>query len=57
MHFFSEIRQPSSTSPSVFLLVIVLLIRRENVDNAASHAAQHHGVPPLDETLGFEPAP
>jgi hypothetical protein len=28
-----------------------------NVDNGASHAARHHGVPPLDETLGFEPAP
>jgi amino acid transporter len=37
--------------------VIVLVTRRTNVDNAASHAAQHHGVPPLDETLGFEPAP
>jgi hypothetical protein len=33
----------------------VLLLRRENVDNAAAHAAEHHGVRPLDETLGYEP--
>ena len=31
-------------------------MRRANVDNAASHAAEHHGVAPLDETLGFESA-
>jgi amino acid transporter len=36
--------------------VIVLLLRRENVDNAAAHAAEHQGVAPLDETLGFEAA-
>jgi amino acid transporter len=36
--------------------VIVLVTRRDRVDNAASHAAEHHGVAPLDETLGFEPA-
>ncbi len=36
--------------------VIVLVTRRDKVDNAASHAAEHHGVAPLDETLGFEPA-
>jgi len=36
--------------------VIVLVTRRENVDNAAAHAAEHHGVAPLDETLAFEPA-
>jgi amino acid transporter len=35
--------------------VIVLATRRANVDNAAAHAAEHHGVPPLDETLEFEP--
>jgi amino acid transporter len=34
---------------------IVLATRRANVDNAAAHAAEHHGVPPLDETLEFEP--
>ncbi len=34
---------------------IVLVVRRSNVDNAAAHAAEHHGVPPLDETLEFEP--
>ena len=36
---------------------IVLVTRRDNVDNAASHAAEHRGVAPLDETLGFEPLP
>ncbi len=35
---------------------IVLVTRRDNVDNAAAHAAEHHGVPPLDETIGYEPA-
>ena len=35
--------------------VLVLLLRRENVANAAAHAAEHHGVAPLDETLGYEP--
>jgi len=34
---------------------IVATTRRANVDNAASHAAEHHGVAPLDETLGFQP--
>jgi amino acid transporter len=36
--------------------LIVVLTRRDKVDNAAAHAAEHHGVAPLDETLGFEPA-
>ena len=31
-------------------------MRRDKVDNAAAHAAEHHGVAPLDETLGFESA-
>jgi amino acid transporter len=35
---------------------IVVLMRRDKVDNAATHAAEHHGVAPLDETLGFESA-
>jgi amino acid transporter len=35
---------------------LCLLLRRENVDNAAAHAAEHHGVAPLDETLAFESA-
>jgi amino acid transporter len=36
----------------------VLCIRRPaRVAAAASHAAQHHGVPPLDETIGFQPVP
>ena len=33
--------------------VILMITRRRNVDNAAAHAAEHHGVPPLDETLDF----
>ena len=33
---------------------IVVTTRRDRVDNAASHAAGHHGVPPLDETLAYE---
>ena len=35
---------------------IVVLMRSDKVDNAATHAAEHHGVAPLDETLGFESA-
>lgn len=36
--------------------VIVVVTRRDKVDNAARHAAEHHGVAPLDETLAFESA-
>jgi amino acid transporter len=36
---------------------IVMVTRRDKVDNAAAHAAEHHGVAPLDETLDFEPLP
>jgi amino acid transporter len=36
---------------------IVMATRRANVDNAAAHAAEHHGVAPLDETLDFKPLP
>ena len=36
--------------------VILLVTRRDKVDNAAAHAAEHHGVAPLDETLGYESA-
>ncbi len=32
---------------------IVAITRPDRVANAASHAAGHHGVPSLDETLGF----
>ena len=35
----------------------VRIMRPEQVANAASHAAQHHGVAPLDENLDFTPAP
>ena len=34
----------------------LMITRRRKVDNAASHAAEHHGVPPLDETLEYGPA-
>lgn len=33
---------------------ILLATRRDKVDNAAAHAAEHHGVAPLDETLDYE---
>jgi amino acid transporter len=33
---------------------ILMLTRRDKVENAASHAAEHHGVAPLDETLAYE---
>ena len=36
--------------------VILVVTRRDKIDNAAAHAAEHHGVAPLDETLGYEPA-
>jgi amino acid transporter len=36
--------------------VIVVVTRREKLDNAAAYAAEHRGVAPLDETLGFESA-
>jgi hypothetical protein len=35
----------------------MLLTRRDRVDNAASHAAEHRGVAPLDERLDYEPLP
>jgi len=40
----------------VVWFVVLTVTRREGIDNAAAHAAEHHGVPPLDETIGFEPA-
>jgi len=36
--------------------VILLVVRRANIDNAAAHAAEHHGVAPLEETLEYGPA-
>ena len=36
--------------------LILMLTRRRNVDNAARHAAEHRGVPPLDEALDYGPA-
>ena len=35
--------------------VVVVVTRRDKVDNAAAHATEHHGVAPLDETLSYEP--
>ena len=32
-------------------------VRPRNVAAAAQHAEQHHGVPPLDESLDYRPAP
>jgi len=37
--------------------VLVLLLRPAKVRGAAAHAAEHRGVPALDETLDFEPLP
>ena len=34
---------------------ILLVTRRDRVDSAAAHAAEHHGVAPLDETLDYRP--
>jgi amino acid transporter len=36
---------------------VVRLMRPQNVANAAAYAAHHHGVPPLDETLDYQPLP
>jgi amino acid transporter len=36
---------------------IVMITRRRNVDNAASHARHHEGVTPLDEPLGVPESP
>jgi amino acid transporter len=37
--------------------VVLLILRPRNVAEAASHAAEHRGIAPLDETLDFEPLP
>ncbi|HEY2789198.1 MAG TPA: APC family permease [Gaiellales bacterium] len=36
---------------------IVRVLRPQNVANAASYAAHHHGVAPLDESLDYKPLP
>ena len=36
---------------------VVRVLRPREVANAASYAAHHHGVPPLDESLDFKPLP
>ena len=38
---------------AVIWFVIVVITRRDKVDGAAAHAAEHQGVAPLDETLAF----
>ncbi len=40
---------------SIVWFVVVRLARPQNVANAAAHAVEHHGVPPLDENLDFTP--
>jgi len=42
---------------AVVWFAVLLATRRQNVDSAAAHAAEHHGVPPLDENLDFGAAP
>ena len=42
---------------AVVWFVVVLVLRPANVRAAAAHAAEHRGVPPLDERLDFEPLP
>ena len=42
---------------AVVWFVVVLVLRPANVRSAAAHAAEHRGVPPLDEGLDFEPLP
>jgi amino acid transporter len=42
---------------SVIWFGTVRTVRAGQVANAASYAAAHHGVPPLDENLDFTPAP
>jgi hypothetical protein len=42
---------------SVVWFAVVQVLRPDNVRNAASHAAEHRGVAPLDENVDFTPAP
>jgi amino acid transporter len=42
---------------SLVWFAVVKMVRPENVKNAAQHAAEHHGVAPLDSNLDFTPAP
>jgi amino acid transporter len=37
--------------------VLMQVWKPERIRSAAAHAAEHHGVPPLDETVGYEPVP
>jgi amino acid transporter len=42
----------------VMVWYLYLKVRHpDRIRNAAAHAIEHHGVPPLDETLQFEPTP
>ncbi len=42
---------------AVVWFVVLLVTRPRNVAAAAAHAAEHRGVPPLDEALDFTPLP
>ncbi|MDX6547862.1 MAG: hypothetical protein QOG33_1412 [Gaiellales bacterium] len=42
---------------SAVWFAVVQVTRPDKVRNAASHAAEHRGVPPLDENIDFTPAP
>jgi amino acid transporter len=42
---------------SAIWFAVVRAMRPQNVANAAAYAAEHHGVPPLDETLDYKPLP
>lgn len=42
---------------SAIWFVVLQVTRPQRVRDAAQHAAEHHGVPPLDENVDFSPAP
>jgi amino acid transporter len=42
---------------AVIWLAVLAVLRPKHVAAAAAHAAEHRGVPPLDETLDFKPLP
>jgi amino acid transporter len=42
---------------SLVWYVVMQVWKPERIKNAAQHAAQHHGVAPLDENVDFTPAP
>ena len=42
---------------SAIWYVVMQVWKPDRIKNAASHAAAHHGVAPLDENVDFTPAP